>query len=138
MLNMNELWLNATATDDAAAAADGEVFTIPQKCSVIEAGVVVEGTENTTATIKFDKRILAGSDTGRGNGDVGIIVLPASNVAGKVYYDVAEAGDILEAGDQVVVEVTTASSGAKVFRPYLRLRPMDETNANQSDKVETA
>ncbi len=133
----SEFWLIGVQ-DDADDAADAHIFNIPQKVMVLEAGVIVEGTDDDGGVIKFDRRILAGSDTGRGDGDVGAVTLPASNVQGKVYYDHVYKGSDLDAGDQVVTQVTTAYTGAQLYTPYLRLRAYTEIPANQSDKVETA
>ena len=69
------------------------------------AGVVVTETcagATTTPVVKFDRRPTAGSDTGRGDGDIANFVL-GTTAAGKVLYDKAAVGTVLMPGDEVVV-----------------------------------
>lgn len=138
--NVFEVWVPVQSAQITSSNATGDkaIFTIPQKCEVVDARVTVEGTEATACVIAFDRRPLAGSDTGRGAADIGSIALTAANNQGKVFYDLAARGVILDAGDQVVVEVTTASTAAKNFVAGLMLRYLPEVYANQLDMVETA
>ena len=136
-LESNAFWLFGVQ-DDATSTGDGQIFPIVNDCIVLEAGVQVEGTEATTATIKFDLRPKCGSDTGRGDGDVANVILTAADNQGKQFFDLVAQGNQLAAGDQVVVQITTGSCCAKLFTPYLILRQLDEVKGNMADKVETA
>ena len=100
---------------------------------ITRAGLVVEGTDAGGATVKFDRRVLAGSDTGRGDGDVATITIPASNQQGKVLYEEPSSTLVLDAGDQVVVEVTAESVTALNCVPFLEFIDVQEVSANQSD-----
>lgn len=125
------------------AAADVGFFKIPMKCEVIEAGAIV--TENcaggtTTPELDFDLRPVAGSDSNREAAAIGHLVL-GTTAAGKVMYDKAAAGTILEPGQEVVAQVQTRATGtgaAGHVRPYLLVRPLDEVKGNLSGMVETA
>lgn len=115
------------------STGDKIIFSIPFKCNVIEAGMVIEGTEATALVVTFDKRITAGSDTGRVDAGVASITVTAANNQGKVFVNQPATAVTLTYGDQVVVEVTTASSAAKNFVPYIKLDPIPETLANATD-----
>ena len=129
--------------DCDAPTGDKAVFPIPFKCELLEAGAIITETGaggTTTAIVKFDLRPTAGSDASRGNGDIAELAL-STTAAGKVVYDLAGTGTVLNAGDEVVVELTQAATGASKaghFRPYLLVRYLPETIANMADKVVTA
>jgi len=57
-----------------------------------------------------------------------------------VMYDKDGAGTILEPGEEVVFQLTTAAVGAPTghVRPYLLVRQIPETDANLGNKVLTA
>jgi hypothetical protein len=124
-------------------AKDLAVFSIPFRCEVIEAGLVVTETNaggTTTPVVDFDKRILPGSDAGRVDEAIAHFVL-STTAAGKVLYDKAAIGTILDPGAEVVVQLTTAATGgskAGHVRPYLLVKYRPETIANLANKVETA
>jgi len=124
------------------APADAAVFVIPYKCRVEYAGaVVIEtcGGDTTTPEVKFDKRPTAGSDTGRGDGDIGHLKL-LTTAQGKLMYDVAARGEELEPGQEVVFEITVQATGtgaAGHVRPVLVVTPRDEMFANLSGMTET-
>lgn len=122
-----------------AVNSTGDKYTFTPGCNVriVAVKAIVEGTEATTATIALDKRVTAGSDTARGDADVAEIVLPASNQQGNIIYQKLENVEI-NADEQVVVQVTAASSGAKptvVLIEYIRL---DESVQNLDSAAETA
>ena len=86
---------DAAGVDCDQAAADVGVFHVPFKCQVVRAQAVVTETcagGTTTPIVKFDKRPTAGSDTGRGDGDIANLVL-GTTAQGKVLYDEAAPGD---------------------------------------------
>jgi hypothetical protein len=122
-------------------AADMGAFIVPFKCEVFEAGAVV--TETCAGTLKpivdFDKRPTAGSNASRGAADIGHLLLDTT-AAGKVMYDKAAKGTLLEPGEEVVFEIAQRPTDAAAghCRPYLLVKPVAETDANLADKVETA
>ena len=133
---------DAAGIDMDQSPADVALFSIPHNCTVWEVGAVVTeacagGTK--TPVLKFDKRPTAGSDSGRGDGDIGELNL-ATTAAGAVMYDRAGANVQLEAGNEVVVQLTTQATGtgaAGHVRPYLSVIRDPEVRANMAAKVET-
>lgn len=139
--------------DGHAPNIDMGVFPIPFKCVVHQAVVLV--TENyagasTYGEIRFDRRFNAGSDTGRTNGDVGIIYIgnvAGASAQGDFVYDRAgadtDAGVTLEPGMEVVVECRSGSgahgtgAAGKIW-PMLLVDYLPETRANLSGMQETA
>jgi len=124
------------------AVGDMGSFVIPFKCEVLLAGLVVTEVCAGTVTpvVKYDKRPTAGSDVLRGDGDVANFVL-ATTAAGKVMYDQAEMGDILEPGEEVVVELVAKASGGTPtghVKPFLLVAYLPETKTNLTDMVQTA
>lgn len=133
----------AAGIDCDQSAADFVIFTPPCKCSVVCSGLLVTETSagaTTTAEFKFDKRPTAGSDTGRGDGDVAHIKLGTTAAGNVVYAEPAEEV-ILLPGQEVVCEMTQAATGtgaAGHVRPMLLVRPIPERPVNISSMVETA
>jgi hypothetical protein len=119
------------------STGDKHTFTIPFKCVVSLLFLVIEGTSThaTTAVVKFDKRPTAGSDTSRGDGDVGALSKSASNQQGKMLYERPSSRITLDEGDQVVVEVTTANGNACTAVPGLLVEASPEDPANNSAMV---
>lgn len=117
---------------DASATGDKLTFTPAVPVEVLEIGIIV-----TTALVdaagglvlKADLRPTAGSDSGRGDGDVGVMTLTsaqANKVAGKVVRSRFTSPYKVIPGQQVVLDLTTAvDSGAGiafiVFREALAL-----------------
>lgn len=121
---------------DSSSASDAGVIAIPFKCSVHRAQLVIKGTEATALVVKFDGTQDASGT--RGDGDFGAITLPASDVQGKVYYDLVARGDILNPGDIVTVQVTTASTADKDVTAQLLVDYIPEVEGNDASLVETA
>lgn len=121
------------------AAKDVGSFIIPYRCEVFLAGVVVCETCVGAATpvVDFDKRPTAGDDTSRGSADIAHLVLGLT-AAGKVMYDRVAKGVVLEPGEEVVVQLTTAATTAGHCKPFLLVKQIPEVLANLSDMVETA
>lgn len=134
---------DALGVDCDQTAGDMALFTVPFKCKVHRAQVCV--TEDvagatTVPILKYDKRAAAGSDTGRGDGDVAVINLTVAHDAGAVVFDEAGQNDLLYPGQEVVVQMTQNASGtgaAGHFRPELLVKPIAETAANLSALTET-
>ena len=135
----------AGAAQSLGSAADIHIFTIPFRCKPIRVGFTLTTTVSggVAPVVKFDKRPTAGSDTDRGDGDVGTLTFSATGAAGKAYYentDYKEDGTgswvgTLNEGDQVVVQVSTASGGNGAGIPWLLVEPELERPANNSAMV---
>ena len=121
---------------DSTSAADAGVLVIPFKCRIYRSQLVVTGTEATALVVKFDGTQNASGT--RGDGDVGAITLPASNVQGSVYYDLVARGDIFEAGDIITVQVTTGSTADKAVYAQVLVDYIPEVEGNDTNLVETA
>ena len=114
---------------------DKATLVVPFKCVVKRAFVVVN-TASVSATafvIKFDKRPTAGSDTGRGDGDVAVISKTASvDQQGKYLYEDPSSRVTLDEGEQVMVEVTTANGDACAVDAGILVEYTPEIPANNS------
>jgi hypothetical protein len=128
------------------ATGDKGTFIVPFRCEVFLAGATVTEVccgADSTPVVKFDKRPTAGSDTDRGDGDIANLVL-ATTAAGKVMYDRAAKGEVLEPGEEVVVELAVAATDAGTslqtghIKPFLLVKCLPEVLANLSGMVETA
>lgn len=134
---------DALGIDMDQGAADMGVFIVPFRCEVYLAGAIVTETNaggTTTPIVDFDKRPTAGSDASRGAADIAHLVL-STTVAGKVMYDSVAKATVLEPGQEVVVQLTTAATGggkAGHIHPFLLVKAIPETLANLSAMVETA
>lgn len=122
-------------------AGDIAVFPIPFKCTVAYAAMMVTEVcagSTSTPVLKFDKRPSAGSDTDRGDGDIGEIKLLTS-APGVFMYDLVGIKEALEPGEEVVVELTIASVGTPTghARPVLVVYPRDEMWENLLNAVLT-
>jgi len=126
-----------TTTDEAG---DIGKFVIPYKCEVHIAQLVVTEGMGGTPRLKFDHRPTAGSNTARGEGDIGDINLGVTGVSaeGDVAYDEVAKGTILDPGDEVVVRVVTGATGQGTVWPQLLVKYMPETPANISSMQATA
>lgn len=120
------------------STGDKLVMTIPYKCIVERVFAVVEeaSTHATGFVIKFDNRPTAGSDTGRGDGDVGALTKTVSvSQQGKMLYEEPSSTITLNEGEQVVAEVTTANGDACTAVVGIVVRPMAERPANNTAMV---
>jgi hypothetical protein len=134
---------DTAGVDADQAAADVAVFVIPFKCRVLYAGIAV--TEvfaggDSTPVVDFDSRPTCGGDGSRGAADIGHIV-GGTAAAGTFLYDKAGVDEVLEPGEEVVVQLTTAAAGSGAtghFRPVLVVAPLAETMANLDNASETA
>ena len=124
--------IEATASV-TSSTADIDTFTPSFPVEIYEFGIVV--TTSLTASdnliIAADKRPTAGSDTGRGDGDIGTLTIAAADSDG------VNAGDIIVCrpttpvvllpGEECVIEVTnaTAAGGGFAFVNYRALPKRD-------------
>ena len=123
------------------STGDKVIFSVPFKCEVVLVGVAVTGasTHATGFVLKFDKRPTAGSDTSRGDGDVGALSKTAStNEQGKVLYERvgSTAPIMLDEGDEVVAELTTAHGDSlSIGVPFVLVRQSPEDPRNNTAMV---
>lgn len=133
--NIYPLVSSAALASDSTG--DKYTFAIPFRCRLIRSQVVFEGTSAhaTTAVIKFDKVPTAGSASGRGDGDCGVISKSASNQQGMCLYEYPASNVTLDEGDYVVAEVTTANGDACAFSAALLVEYTPERPANNAAMV---
>lgn len=125
-----------SASFDVQTAADKATLSMPfNKQKVKKAWIEVRGTDAGGATVKFDKRPTAGSDTGRGDGDIAVITIPASNQQGKRLYEIPATVIHLVAGEEVVAEVTAEGVAALQVVAGLEVERVAETEANSANMV---
>ena len=137
---------DAAGVDMDQVAADVGSFIVPFRCEVFLAGAVVTEVcagSTSTPVVAFDLRPTAGSDgsgvTARGDGDIANLVL-ATTAAGKVMYDRAAKGTVLEPGQEVMIQLVTAAVGTPTghIKPFLLVKQVPETLGNLANMVETA
>lgn len=133
---------DAAGVDCDQSAADVAIFPIPFKCEIVRVGCTVTEVcagSSSTPVVDFDSRPTAGSDTDRGAADIGHLVL-GTTAAGKVMYDEAGAGTVLEPGEEIVCQLTTAAVGTPTghFFPFVLVKQIPEMPANLDNMVETA
>src|SRR6056297_3348309 len=110
---------------------------------VLAAGVLVTedfGGDTSEGEFKFDKRPTAGSDTDRGDGDIGTINCAGAK-AGQVIYDESAVGQELVPGNEVMFEMTQRSDGnnsAGHVRPFMLVRYKPELPDNLGNMEKTA
>lgn len=91
--------------------------------------------DTTTGVVKFDKRPTAGSDTSRGDGDIGHIKV-LTTAAGKCLFDRAGHGEVIEPGEEVIFQLVTQATGTGaaghvipfIVGSYMPQRPESGTN----------
>ena len=135
----------AGAAQLLTSAADIHVWTIPYRCRPIRFGFTITTTVSSavSAVLRCDKRPTAGSDVGRGSGDLGTLTIPTTAAAGKAYYentDFVAAGtgawaEYLKEGQQAVAVVGTAATVAGQGIPWLLVEVDPEQPANNTAMV---
>lgn len=134
---LREILVKEGAQFDVQTAADKHTFTIADDVEIVEIGLVIAGDDNGGATVKFDKRPTAGSDTSRGDGDIGEITIPAADSQGQVLYEKVSDVTVLR-GEQIVVQVTVEGVAALNVVPYYKYVPIRTKRENQGSKVVAA
>lgn len=121
--------------DPAQTVGDSAVFwDVTKPITLLRVGALVSTVlAGTAGVVKFDRRITTGSDTGRGDGDLGVLTTPDTTAAGKVIYkDVAVD---LNPGDQIMPEITTGQGTSGAFRYFAEYVTRHEVAANLPDMV---
>lgn len=121
---------------DVNTAADKTCFAFPKGAEILEVGVTVCGTDDGGATIKFDSQIGAAAE--RGDGDVGVVVIPASNQEGNTIVDTLANPVRLENGALVWVQVTAEGVAALNVVAVVKYREIAGNIANLSTVVESS
>jgi hypothetical protein len=127
-----------------ASGSTGDKATLkvpPGKWELERSFVVWEGASAhaTAAIVAFDIRPTAGSDTGRGSGDAGIVKKVASVAQqGKMTYWFPSTKVFVSGGNEIIVEVTTAQGEALAFAGGVVLRSSPESQVNLANEVLTA
>jgi hypothetical protein len=123
---------------DLNATGDKAVFSLAMPIKVIRVGLIIQNSDANDATIKFDKRVTAGSDSGRVAGGVASLSKPASNNQGKYLYKSLDDSSAVEltCGDEIVVNVTAENVAANAFAvAVLEYCRIQEKPANLSDAL---
>lgn len=134
---LREILVKEGAVFDVNTAADKITFTVVDDVEIVEIGLVIAGDDPGGATVKFDKRVTAGSDTGRGDGDIGEITIPDADSEGQVLYEKVSDTMVLR-GEQIVVQVTAEGVTALNVVPYYKYVPIRTKRENQGSKVVAA
>jgi hypothetical protein len=126
---------------DQATGDVGSFIVPPFKCEVALAGATVTEVcagSTSTPVVKFDTRPTAGSDASRGDGDIAELNLLTA-AAGAVIVDKVGLGEILEPGEEVIIQLVTAAVGTPTghIKPFLLVKQLPETLANLSNVSET-
>lgn len=106
------------------SATDVYTWTPSHPVEIIRWGLVLDALLDVGvgATVKVDKRPTAGSDTGRGDGDIGALTTTGDLAQGVVWNDELAAPIKLLPGEQAVVEVTDAADTAGTGEVYIHYR----------------
>lgn len=146
---------NAQATiSDFSSTGDKVTLTPVVPVTIVSFGFIVTTVLVDAAgglVMKCDKRVTAGSDSGRGDGDLGTLTLTAAQASSLAAGDVArsrpaanssfaagpaptEAGLLVLPGEQAVLELTTAvDSGAGIG--FIEFKPADRLDRATSIEV---
>lgn len=119
------------------STGDKATFAIPFKCQVVRVSVCVNAIPGDAGIVTFDRRITAGSDTGRVDAYAGTLNMLTSHTAGKVIYKDPTASLVLQEGDEIVVEVTDASAAVTLAHAVVLIREMPEQAGNNADMILT-
>lgn len=123
--------LNLTTTGDKATWAPGRWAHY-----VRAIGIVAKVAGSAAGVVKFDKRPTAGSDSGRGDGDVAVLTAPNPHAQGKVLAK-ENLRVLIKPGEEVVCEVTTAWTGVSSADVILMVEPIQEIYDNQTGVTES-
>lgn len=143
------------ASDLLTATGDGLVFTPGVPAEIISFGMIMtvggDDSGGDGCVLKLDKRVTAGSDTGRGDGDLGTLTMTLAQVALAVAGSVirarpntnedayagpgpVEASRKVMPGEQAVLQVTDVASTAGTGLPFIEWKPIaDEITADEQE-----
>lgn len=99
-------------------------------------GLIVTNAIGATGVLKFDKRPTAGSDSGRGDGDIAVLNLATTHAIGTVVYK--DGLNIrLNPGEELVAEITDGAAASDTGHIFIVVEPTWEVPQNNADMVET-
>jgi len=120
----NPLGLNFAGSETAdvlTATGDDFVWSPGTKVEIIAVYDILTVSVTGTPVVKWDKRVTAASDTGRGDGDIVSMTYPTDPIAGRVVYKELTTPIVLYPGEQAVRDVTTTgSAGSAIGRIIYR------------------
>lgn len=115
--------------------ADKSTWSVLEPATVLRVScLVLTAITVADAIVAVDRRVLAGSDTGRV--EIGRLTIPSGTVAGKVVWKDLPATD-LDMGDQLVLELIQASTAGGGILSIITI-PRSETPMNQADAIKSA
>jgi hypothetical protein len=122
---------------DLNSLADGTAWT-PKFNKVQVVAVIAEVTNaiGGAGEIRFDKRITFGSDTGRGDGDLGIMTVPDTTAVGKQIYVRPATAMTLSPGEQLVPQVTNVTAASDTADIYVVYHVVPESVENKANLVD--
>ena len=88
--------------------------------------------------VKADKRPTAGDDTGRGDGDLGVLTFSTAHTLGKVVYHLLTDPVKLSPGEELVFQCTDATGASDTCTLGILMYPSWETPANIASMIATA
>jgi hypothetical protein len=97
--------------------------------------------QNVTAAageVRVDKRVTFASDTGRGDGDIAILVIPNALAAAKVLYKRCSPPVVMEPGTEAVFQLTDATAAGDLGTFGLLVEVVPEEPANMTAMQATA
>lgn len=125
-------WMSSEDALDATGDA-ADTLKVVTPITVVAIGVLCSvACTGTNGVVKFDKRPTLGSDTSRGDGDVGTINL-ADPTAGKLTKAFITPQDF-DPGEEIVPQVTTATTAGDGHH-VIFYRERHEQDANLSNVV---
>lgn len=99
---------------------------------VVGVAAIIDNDIAAAGVVKFDKRPTFGSDTSRGDGDVGVLNLATTHLQGHVVYKKVTPIKI-SPGEEVVAEVTDATGASDTADIVIYVSPSPEVPANLAD-----
>ena len=111
---------------DVATAADKWAVACPRGAEILELNCAILGTDAGGCTIKFDS--LQGST--RGDGDIGVLTIPASNLIGQTIQEIPASVKRVAAGGAVIIQVTAEDVTNLLVCVEVVWRDLGESDAN--------
>lgn len=135
--NQTEVRMNG-ATVTIATTGDKATWNPGKFPHYVRGAMLVAKTAGAeVGVVKFDKRITAGSDAGRGDGDVAILNVPNPFAQGRVLVK-ENIRVLVRPGEEVVAEVTDAVAGITSCDLILIVEVCPEIADNIAAITETA
>jgi hypothetical protein len=120
--------------NSAADVTGGTWAPAFQPMYVVGVAAIIDNDIGAAGVVKFDKRPTFGSDSGRGDGDVGVLNLTTAHLQGMVVYKRVTPIKI-SPGEEVVAQVTDVAAASDTADLVLLLSPSPDHPANMPDMV---